>query len=77
MAEIEQEELERLREFETKYNQLNDEHEKLKGVHDKLKGEHETLKNDYVSLSNGQLDKGSNTADDFDILCAKKFGKNK
>ena len=76
MVEIEQEEIERLKAIETEHKQLVEDHKNLKIEHDKLSGEHNTLKNDYIALSKGQQDKVDNKTDDFDTICAKKFGKN-
>ena len=69
MVEIEQEELERLRNIEK-------EHTTLKEQHNTLKNEHNTLKDDYIALSKGQRDKGGvDKTDTFDEYCKQRFGK--
>ena len=68
MVEIEQEELERLKDIENKYNTLLPEHEELVGKHN-------SLKDDYISLSKGQQTNGGNKQDDFDEYCSNKFKK--
>lgn len=68
MVEVEQEELERLKGFESKYAELEKEHADLKTRHD-------TLKDDYISLSKGQQGKEEDNKDDFTAYCEKKFKK--
>lgn len=69
MVEIEQEELERLKGFEVKYNELSLKHEELQSMHN-------TLKDDYIELSKGQRDNENNKqTDSFDQICAERFGK--
>lgn len=70
MAEIEQEELNRLLEIERQHTALQEEHAKLKG-------DHETLKSDYINLSKGQQDKLYNKPDEFDEYCNKRWGNKK
>ena len=69
MVELEQEEFERLKNFETMYNEL-------KPQHDELVNKHNTLKDDYITLSKGQQPNGdSNKQDEFDALCSTRFKK--
>lgn len=69
MAEIEQEELDRLRAIETQYSELQ-------ASHATLQEKHNTLKDEYIELSKGQL-RSSDTkkTDEFDEYCKSKFAK--
>lgn len=69
MVEIEQEELERLKEIETKYGELQNAHADLNDRHNKLK-------DDYIELSKGQQQGSDNKeVDEFEELCKSKFKK--
>lgn len=68
MVEIEQEELERLKEVETKYNALNEEHSALQTAH-------ATLKDDYIEICKSQRQFSDNKGDEFDEYCKSKFVK--
>lgn len=74
MVEIEQEELERLRETETRYNSLLEEHNTLRSEHETLSKSHSELKDDYIKLCKGQV-QSPPQEDDFDALCSKKFDR--
>lgn len=70
MVEIEQEELDRLRNIENDYNNLT-------SAHNKLQEAHNTLKDDYISLCQGRGQSDSNKENDFDKICSEKFDKKK
>lgn len=68
MVEIEQEELDRLRNIETAHAQLQQEHADLQARHN-------TLKDDYIGLSKGQRENSNNKTDTFDDICKQRYGK--
>ena len=78
MVEIEQAELESLREKAGKYDSLNEEHTKLTEKHNNLLNSHDKLKDDYIALCKGQRSgEQEKPVDDFDKICQEKFDKNK
>ena len=75
MVEIEQEEYERLIAVDKAHKELSENHAKLVKEHEELKVNNGQLKDDYIKLCKGQQQGLDNKPDDFDALCAKKFGK--
>ena len=75
MAEITQEELERLTGIEKKYNELLPKHEELVAKHEELTTKHNSLKDDYISICKGQHSTENNNTDEFDSVCKEKFDK--
>lgn len=68
MVEIEQEELDSLRQRAGLYDELSAQHEELKNAHN-------TLKDDYIALCKGKQATEQQQVDDFDRLCAERFKK--
>lgn len=78
MVEIEETELNRLREIETAHNALTEEHKKLRENHETLRVEHEELSSSYIALCKGQQGAEQPTEEnEFDALCNKIFKRGK
>ena len=75
MVEITQEEFERLKGFETKVTELEGKLSEEITKHNETKEKFGTLKDDYIAICKGQRGSNDNNTDDFDAICARKFGK--
>lgn len=75
MVEITQEEFERLKGFESNYNELQAKYNEEVANHNETKNQLGTLKDDYIAICKGQLKGNEQSTDDFDSICKEKFGK--